>query len=75
VQWLYEPTALQRAGSTCTRATRRLGAAVPRQHHPPGTNDLVAGFDERARSRIDGKNESELETWAPMLRLRWDLGN
>ena len=40
----------------------------------PGTNTLVAGFDERKIS-IDGKNDSELQNYGGNLRLRFGLGN
>ena len=39
----------------------------------PGTNDLVAGFDERKIS-IDGKNDSELQNYGGNLRVRVGLG-
>ena len=39
----------------------------------PGTNNFVAGFDERKIS-IDGKNESELQNYGGSLRLRVGLG-
>jgi iron complex outermembrane receptor protein len=39
----------------------------------PGTNNLVAGFDEKKIS-IDGKNESKLKTKGGSARLRWGLG-
>lgn len=38
----------------------------------PGTNDFVAGFDER-RVAFDGKNESNLKNLGANLRLRWGL--
>ena len=40
----------------------------------PGTNDLVAGFDERKIS-IDGRNESRLTSKGANARLRWGLGD
>lgn len=40
----------------------------------PGTNDLVAGFDEREVT-YDGKNESELQNYGANLRIRVGLGN
>ena len=40
----------------------------------PGTNDLVAGFDERKIS-IDGQNSSELQNYGGSLRLRVGLGS
>ena len=40
----------------------------------PGTNELVAGFNEREVS-YDGKNESELQNYGANLRLRWGLGS
>ena len=39
----------------------------------PGTNNFVAGFDEKKIS-IDGKNESKLQVLGGNARLRWDLG-
>ncbi len=40
----------------------------------PGTNDFVAGFDEKKIS-IDGQNTSELQNFGTNLRLRFGLGN
>ena len=40
----------------------------------PGTNNLVAGFDERQIS-TDGKNEQTLTNFGTNLRIRWGLGN
>src|SRR6185295_1016721 len=40
----------------------------------PGTNDLVAGFNERQIS-TDGKNEQTLKNTGANLRLRWGLGS
>ena len=40
----------------------------------PGTNNLVAGFDERKIS-FDGQNSSELQNYGGSLRLRFGLGN
>jgi iron complex outermembrane receptor protein len=40
----------------------------------PGTNDLVAGFDEEKVS-FDGKNESEVQNYGANLRVRWGLGD
>jgi iron complex outermembrane receptor protein len=39
----------------------------------PGTNDLVAGFDERKIS-VDGQNHSELQNYGGNLRVRVGLG-
>ena len=39
----------------------------------PGTNDLVAGFDETKIS-VDGVNDSELQNYGGSLRLRVGLG-
>ncbi|MBX3605554.1 MAG: TonB-dependent receptor [Piscinibacter sp.] len=39
----------------------------------PGTNNLVAGFDETKVS-YDGKNESELQNYGASLRVRVGLG-
>ena len=39
----------------------------------PGTDNLVAGFDERKIS-IDGKNDSELQNYGGNLRVRVGLG-
>ena len=61
------------AGQRCVRDLGGIGAAVPRQHHQPGTNDLVAGFDERQIS-TDGKNEQPSTTTGGSVRLRWGLG-
>jgi iron complex outermembrane recepter protein len=38
----------------------------------PGTNDFIAGFDEK-RVAFDGKNESNLKNLGANLRLRWGL--
>lgn len=40
----------------------------------PGTNELVAGFNEREVT-YDGKNESELQNYGANLRIRVGLGN
>ncbi len=40
----------------------------------PGTNDFVAGFDER-RISTDGKNEQTLKNVGASLRLRFGLGD
>ncbi len=40
----------------------------------PGSNELVAGFNERKIS-IDGKNESELQNYGGNLRMRFGLGS
>ncbi len=40
----------------------------------PGTNNLVAGFDETKVSQ-DGINSQKLSTTGGSVRLRWDLGN
>ncbi|MBL8334733.1 MAG: TonB-dependent receptor, partial [Rubrivivax sp.] len=39
----------------------------------PGTNELVAGFDERKIS-TDGKNEQSIQSTGASLRLRFGLG-
>ena len=44
-------SAVQRAQAP----SRRHGAPVPRQHHQPGTNDLVDGFD--ARQDLDRRRQ------------------
>jgi iron complex outermembrane recepter protein len=40
----------------------------------PGTNNFVAGFDEKKIS-IDGKNESKLQVLGGNARLKWALGS
>ncbi|MDH4393200.1 MAG: TonB-dependent receptor [Aquabacterium sp.] len=39
----------------------------------PGTNDLVANFDE-TKVRHDGINSQQIQTLGGSLRVRWDLG-
>ncbi len=73
VQWLYEPSkmfsALANVHARDYRGSARLFRANIIQ---PGSNDLVAGFDERRVSH-DGKNEAELQNYGANLRLRWAL--
>ncbi len=74
VQWLIEPnkefSALANLHARDVKGSARLFRANIIQ---PGTNDLVAGFDERKIS-TDGKNESNLKNVGANLRLRWNLG-
>lgn len=73
VQWLTQPTkdfsALVNLHARDYDGSARLFRANIIE---PGTNDLVAGFDEKKIS-IDGKNESELQNYGGSLRLRWAL--
>jgi iron complex outermembrane receptor protein len=74
LQWLTEPSkdfsALFNVHARDYSGSARLFRANIIQ---PGTNDFVAGFDEKKIS-IDGKNESELQNYGANLRLRWNLG-
>jgi len=74
-QWLYEPhkdfSLLANVHVRDLDGSARLFRANIIQ---PGTNNLVAGFDER-RISTDGKNEQTLTTTGANLRLRWGLGN
>jgi len=73
-QWLYEPhkdfSMLANLHVRDLNGSARLFRANIIQ---PGTNDLVAGFDERQIS-TDGKNEQTLTTTGGSVRLRWGLG-
>jgi iron complex outermembrane receptor protein len=73
VQWLTQPTkdfsALFNVHARDYDGSARLFRANIIE---PGTNDFVAGFDEKKIS-IDGKNESELQNVGSSLRLRWAL--
>ena len=73
-QWLYEPakdfSALFNVHARDLNGSARLFRANIIQ---PGTNNLVAGFDERQIS-TDGKNEQTLKNFGSNVRLRWDLG-
>lgn len=75
VQWLFAPhkefEALANLHARDLDGSARLFRANIIQ---PGTNDLVAGFDERQIS-TDGKNEQTLKNFGANLRLRWGLGN
>ena len=74
VQWLIEPSkdfsALANVHARDVKGSARLFRANIIQ---PGTNELVAGFNERLIS-TDGKNESKLQNIGANLRLRWNLG-
>ena len=74
VQWLFEPhkdfSALANVHARDLNGSARLFRANIIQ---PGTNDLVAGFDERQVTN-DGKNEQTLKNFGANLRLRWGLG-
>jgi iron complex outermembrane receptor protein len=74
VQWLFAPhkefDALVNVHARDLDGSARLFRANIIQ---PGTNDLVAGFDER-RISTDGKNEQTLTNTGANLRLRWGLG-
>ena len=74
VQWLFAPhkefDALANIHARDLDGSARLFRANIIQ---PGTNDLVAGFDERQIS-TDGKNEQNLKNFGANLRLRWGLG-
>jgi iron complex outermembrane receptor protein len=73
LQWLTQPTkdfsALVNLHARDYDGSARLFRA---NIIAPGTNDFVAGFDEKKIS-IDGKNESELQNVGGSLRLRWAL--
>jgi iron complex outermembrane receptor protein len=73
-QWLYEPhkdfSLLANLHARDLKGSARLFRANIIQ---PGTNELVAGFDERQIS-TDGKNEQDLTTTGGSVRLRWGLG-
>lgn len=73
LQWLNEPSktfsALVNMHARDYDGSARLFRANIIQ---PGSNDFVAGFDERKIS-IDGKNESELQNYGGSLRLRWNF--
>lgn len=74
-QWLYEPfkdfSALFNVHARDLNGSARLFRANIIQ---PGTNDLVAGFDERKIS-TDGKNEQTLKNFGSNVRLRWGFGD
>jgi iron complex outermembrane receptor protein len=74
VQWLFAPhkdfEALANVHARDLDGSARLFRANVIQ---PGTNELVAGFDERQIS-TDGKNEQNLKNVGANLRLRWGLG-
>ena len=73
-QWLYEPhkdfSLLANLHVRDLNGSARLFRANIIQ---PGTNELVAGFDERKIS-TDGKNEQELTTTGGSVRARWGIG-
>lgn len=73
-QWLVEPardfSALINVHARDLNGSARLFRANIIQ---PGSNDFVAGFDER-RISTDGKNEQTLTNTGANLRLRWGLG-
>ena len=75
MQWLFEPnkdfSALANVHARDFNGSARLFRANIIQ---PGTNELVAGFNERLIS-TDGKNESKLQNYGANLRLRWNLSN
>jgi iron complex outermembrane receptor protein len=75
VQWLFAPhkdfEALANVHARDLDGSARLFRANIIQL---GTNDLVAGFDERQIS-TDGKNEQNLKQTGANLRLRWGLGS
>jgi iron complex outermembrane receptor protein len=75
VQWLFAPhkdfEALANVHVRDLDGSARLFRANIIQ---PGTNELVAGFDERQIS-TDGKNEQTLTNTGANLRLRWGLGS
>jgi iron complex outermembrane recepter protein len=72
-QWLVEPnkdfSVLANVHARDYKGSARLFRANIIE---PGTNNFVAGFDERKIS-IDGKNESELQNYGGNVRLRWNL--
>jgi iron complex outermembrane receptor protein len=74
VQWLLAPSkdfsALFNIHARDLDGSARLFRANIIQS---GTNDLVAGFNEREIT-TDGKNEQTLKTFGANARLRWDLG-
>jgi iron complex outermembrane receptor protein len=75
VQWLFAPhkdfEALANVHARDLDGSARLFRANIIQ---PGTNELVAGFDERQIS-TDGKNEQTVKNTGANLRLRWGLGS
>ena len=75
VQWLVEPSkdlsALVNVHARDYTGSARLFRANIIQ---PGTNDFVAGFDER-RISTDGRNEQNLQNVGASLRLKFGLGD
>ena len=73
-QWLVEPSkdfsALVNVHARDYSGSARLFRANIIQ---PGTNEFVAGFDER-RISTDGKNEQSIKTYGANVRLRFGLG-
>ncbi len=73
VQWLTQPSkdfsALVNVHARDYDGSARLFRANIIE---PGTNDFVAGFDEKKIS-VDGKNQSELKNLGANLRLKWSL--
>jgi iron complex outermembrane receptor protein len=73
LQWLTEPSrdfsALFNVHARDYDGSARLFRANIIE---PGTNDLVAGFDEKKIS-IDGRNQSELKNVGGSLRVRWNF--
>ena len=60
-QWLYEPHKdFSAAGQPARARPQRLGAAVPRQHHPAGHQRPGAPASTRRQISTDGKNEQTL---------------
>ena len=74
LQWLYEPgkdfSALFNVHARDYTGSARLFRANIIQ---PGSNNFVAGFDER-QVAFDGINRAELQNQGANLRLKWNLG-
>ncbi len=74
LQWLYEPnkdfSALFNLHARDYVGSARLFRANIIQ---PGSNEFVAGFDER-KVAFDGINRAELQNQGANLRLKWNLG-
>ncbi|RZJ82991.1 MAG: TonB-dependent receptor, partial [Massilia sp.] len=74
VQFLYEGDAFQALFNAHARHLNGSARLFRANIIEPGTNNLVAGFDEDEVSQ-DGLNYSELDSKGASARLRWDLGD
>jgi iron complex outermembrane receptor protein len=72
MQWLFESKDFSALANVHARDYSGSARLFRANIIEPGTNNLVAGFDEEQIS-IDGKNESELQNYGANLRLRWNL--